>query len=742
MNTLIYILALALLPGLLPLQELQPSDEGWTIEATDYCSEDYSGVFVGNGSIGLLPWKEPFSVRHVILNDVFEASGPDNVRTIVKGLCPFDLSMSVDGRSVGSGPCLSDRPCNGDLRSINGGKQYDISGWKQSLDMRHALHSTSFEVPGKVHVEYFFTALRNLPYSLALACRVTALDDVEVEFSNGIAVPEGYSGPELSYRSFMAESRRCDMLCARAMTSGGSHTVVSAAMFIHDGSFTRSHTDGRIGSDDTPASVSVDTSGSGSAGTVSGDVYPQDRISRRMRKGESSEFVLAGSVCSTAAFSDPLNEAIRQLAYIDRISPAEVLRAHCRLWDGLWQGDIVIEPDMEAQRAVRLALYSLYSSCREGTSLSIPPMGLSSQGYSGHIFWDSELWMFPPMLILNEGIARSMMDYRHDHLDKAKARAAAYGYKGVMYPWESDDKGEESTPVRAITGPMEHHITADVAIAAWNFYCVSRDKLWLEQKGWPVIKAAAEFWTSRAEKNPDGTWSVRGVVGADEYANNVTDNAFTNGAARKALEYAVKAAKVCGEKSPAIWKEIASGLRILRSPEGHTLEYEGYDGRMIKQADVNLLGYPLGVITDRDQLLSDLAYYEDKIDPMNGPAMSYSIFCVQYARLGDAGSTDPRSRAFRQANAMKAEEMFRRCYRPFQRPPFGVISETATSDNPFFTTGAGGLLQAVIFGFGGLEITPLGIVQKKTVLPPSWTRLEIKGAGPDRKTYVVDRSRQ
>ena len=711
MNSIIYILALALLPGLLPVRENLPADEGWVIETGQYDALDYSGVFVGNGSIGLLPWKEPFSVRHLILKDVFEVSGPDNVRTVVKGICPFGLSMSVDGIPL----CPSDGgQFPDDTASISCCSQWDISGWKQSLQMKHAFHRTSFEVPGKVHVEYFFTALRNLPYSLALACRVTALDDVEVEFSNTMAVPEGYSDPELSYRSFMAESRRCDMLCAQAATSGGSHTVASAAMFIHDGSFARSHTD---------------------CGTV-------DRISRRMDRGETAEFVLAGSVCSTAAFSDPLNEAIRQLVYIDRISPAEVLRAHCRLWDGLWQGDIVIEPDMEAQRAVRLALYSLYSSCREGTSLSIPPMGLSSQGYSGHIFWDSELWMFPPMLILNEGIARSMMDYRHDHLDKAKARAAAYGYKGAMYPWESDDKGEESTPVRAITGPMEHHITADVAIAAWNFYCVSRDKLWLEQKGWSVIKAAAEFWTSRAEKNPDGTWSVRGVVGADEYANNVTDNAFTNGAARKALEYAVKAAKVCGEKSPAIWKEIASGLRILRSPEGHTLEYEGYDGRMIKQADVNLLGYPLGVITDRDQLLSDLAYYEDKIDPMNGPAMSYSIFCVQYARLGDAGSTDPRSGAFRQANAMKAEEMFRRCYRPFQRPPFGVISETATSDNPFFTTGAGGLLQAVIFGFGGLEITPRGIVQKKTVLPPSWTRLEIKGAGPDRKTYVVDRSRQ
>lgn len=77
----------------------------------------------------------------------------------------------------------------------------------------------------------------------------------------------------------------------------------------------------------------------------------------------------------------------------------------------MWQGDIEIEGDDEAQRVVRFALYNLYASCRAGSRLSIPPMGLSSQGYNGHIFWDTELWMYPPMLLLNEGIARSMVDY-------------------------------------------------------------------------------------------------------------------------------------------------------------------------------------------------------------------------------------------------------------------------------------------------------------------------------------------
>lgn len=104
---------------------------------------------------------------------------------------------------------------------------------------------------------------------------------------------------------------------------------------------------------------------------------------------------------------------------------------------------------------MRFALYNLYASCRAGSRLSIPPMGLSSQGYNGHIFWDAELWMYPPMLLLNEGIARSMVDYRTDRLAAARRRASAYGYRGVMFPWESDWFGEESTPTWAITGPME-----------------------------------------------------------------------------------------------------------------------------------------------------------------------------------------------------------------------------------------------------------------------------------------------
>jgi trehalose/maltose hydrolase-like predicted phosphorylase len=290
-----------------------------------------------------------------------------------------------------------------------------------------------------------------------------------------------------------------------------------------------------------------------------------------------------------------------------------------------------------------------------------------------------------------------------------------------MFPWESDDAGEEACPTWALTGAFEHHITADIAIAAWNYYCVTGDKQWLQEKGYPLIKEVAGFWLSRAEENADSTYSIRNVVCADEYAEGVDDNAFTNGAVIRALQAAVKAAEICGIQPEEAWKRVAGGLTIPVFENGITREHATYDGRMIKQADVNLLGYPLGLVADPEQQRKDMEYYVERIDKENGPAMSYSVFCVQYARLGDAD---------------KAYEMFKQSFRPNLRAPFGVIAETATSDNPYFATGAGGLLQAVISGFCGLEITDQGIRQVSSVLPKHWKRVIVTGVGAENKTFV------
>lgn len=647
----------------------------WQLHAVDI-QAPYAPAPMANGCIGILPQKEPFAVEHVMLNHVFDAASPHVVSRVMRGINPFCLSMKIDNKKVDTS---------------------NISDWQQTIDMRRAVHQTSFHTLEKADVSYELCALRNLPYAGLIRVTVQACKDMLLEVRSGMGIPDDYSQSSIRYREMEADGNRMYMLESDATSRLGYRRVASTSSFLFNGEQIKPMYD---------------------------EATRELFFSIQLKKGETFCFSLVGSVCSSRDFFDPYNEAERQVIYAVHEGEEALMQAHYRLWDELWQGDIRIEGDDDAQRIVRFALFNLYSSCRGGSRLSIPPMGLSLQGYNGHIFWDTELWMYPPMLLLNQDIARSMLDYRFDRLPAARKKALAYGYRGAMFPWESDDSGEEATPTHALTGPFEHHITADIGIACWNYYCVTRDVRWLQREGYPLLKEIADFWASRVTRNQDGSYSVYNVTGADEYANGVTDNAFTNGAASLALKYACLAAEICGEKVPEIWRAIGENIRILQFENGVTREHSTYKGEMIKQADANLLAYPLGVITDEYRQRQDLEYYAERIDQKDGPAMSYSVYSVQYARMGEAD---------------KAYEMFRRCYEPNLRKPFGVISETPTSNNPYFMTGAGGLLQAVLNGFCGLQITDEGIVQLPSVLPSHWKRVTVTGVGSDKKTYVRER---
>lgn len=647
----------------------------WQLHAVDI-QAPYAPAPMANGCIGILPQKEPFAVEHVMLNHVFDAASPHVVSRVMRGINPFCLSMKIDNKKVDTS---------------------NISGWQQTIDMRRAVHRTGFHALEKADVSYELCALRNLPYAGLIRVTVQACKDMLLEVRSGMGIPDDYSQSLIRYREMEADGNRMYMLESDATSRFGYRRVASTSSFLFNGEQIK---------------------------PIYDEATRELFFSIQLKKGETFCFSLVGSVCSSRDFFDPYNEAERQVIYAVHEGEEALMQAHYRLWDELWQGDIRIEGDDDAQRIVRFALFNLYSSCRGGSRLSIPPMGLSLQGYNGHIFWDTELWMYPPMLLLNQDIARSMLDYRFDRLPAARKKALAYGYRGAMFPWESDDSGEEATPTHALTGPFEHHITADIGIACWNYYCVTRDMRWLQREGYPLLKEIADFWASRVTRNQDGSYSVYNVTGADEYANGVTDNAFTNGAASLALKYACQAAEICGEKVPEIWRAIGENIRILQFENGVTREHSTYKGEMIKQADANLLAYPLGLITDEYRQRQDLEYYAERIDQKDGPAMSYSVYCVQYARMGEAD---------------KAYEMFRRCYEPNLRKPFGVISETPTSNNPYFMTGAGGLLQAVLNGFCGLQITDEGIVQLPSVLPSHWKRVTVTGVGSDKKTYVRER---
>lgn len=658
-------------------------NDEWHISTRD--NSDYTGIAIANGRIGMLSSKNPLEIQHVVLNNVYDVDPNLQVSQIVHGMNFGNLDMSIDDEKI---------------------TKNNIRNWKQTMNMKEASLTTTFTFKNKCDVSYTLYALRNLQYTAYIDLEVHAKEDITLEVAGKIITPKAFQKPTNTFQVLKDVETTMPILQTKALSPFGKHLVSTSGTFIW-------HAINSSREEQRPELIHKVTS----------DYENTLSFSERLKKNTSLEFAWTAAQCTTKDFADPKSESERMVIFNLLNSREVLLGAHKEQWEDLWQGDVIIEGDLSSQQDVRLALYHLYAFGRGDSDLSIAPMGLSLQTpYNGHIFWDTELWMFPPLLLFNQDIARSLVNYRSQRLDKAKQRAINYGYDGAMFPWESDDTGEEATPPFALTGPFEHHITADIAIAFWNYYRVTKNRDWLQEKGYPVMKAVAHFWVSRVAANTDGSYSINNVVGANEFAPNVNDNAFTNGAAITALRYAVLASKELGVQPDEKWQKVAENIRILKFENGVTKEHSTYDGAIIKQADVNLLAYPLDIVADKETIFKDLEYYEPKLS-VDGPAMGKSIFAILYARNGDVKN---------------AYRLFKESYVPNQQPPFGALSEVATSNFSYFATGAGGMLQTILFGFGGLQITDTGIIQKNPILPKAWKSLTIKGIGLDRKTYVID----
>ncbi|THU40228.1 glycoside hydrolase family 65 protein [Niastella caeni] len=654
------------------------AQDPWKLSATQIDPANYYGITVANGMIGIVSSPEPFKVKDVVLAGAYDLYGRGRVSNFLRSFNLLNMSLDIDGRRV-------------DAKSI--------TGFRQELDMRQAAFATSFDYADKATISYTYYSLRQLPYTVLMEVSITAKKDIAITGASVMEAPDALKDVQNYYNEIDRPHVVLSLLTSTAKSPTGKLLMCASNTFL----FSEPH---------------------GREPRVIHEMWDNNmhlmKFSKTIKAGEQYRFSIAGSSITSAHHDDPLNAAERLTIYAKLEGRDRLLKFHQQAWDSLWKSDIVIDGDAQAQQDVHSMLYHLYSFVREGTALSPSPMGLSGLGYNGHVFWDAELWMYPALLVLHPELAKSMIEYRFQRLDAARRNAFANGFKGAMYPWESAESGVEETPVWALSGPFEHHITADVAIAAWNYYAVTQDKQWLHDKGYPILSATADFWASRVERNGVGKYDIKNVVAADEWAENVDNNAFTNAAAKANLQYATQAANILGITPDPDWMQVANNIPVLKMDNGVTQEHATYKGEGIKQADVNLLAYPLKEITDPKQIRRDLEYYETRVPTEGTPAMTQAIFTLLYARLGDED---------------KAYHWFKDAYLPNLNPPFRVIAETKGGTNPYFATGAGGILQAVLMGFGGLEITPKGIIQVKSSLPSTWKRLTITGTGPGKKTY-------
>ncbi|MGH7624801.1 MAG: hypothetical protein ACREOJ_05695, partial [Gemmatimonadaceae bacterium] len=418
------------------------------------------------------------------------------------------------------------------------------------------------------------------------------------------------------------------------------------------------------------------------------------------------------SIVSSTTVASPAARAAQDAAAARRLSFDSLAARNAAAWNRLWNTDIEIDGDPALQRLVRSMLFYLLCSADSGTALAIPPMGLSSAGYYGHVFWDSDTWMFPALVLTHPAVARSLVAFRAHALRSAEANARAHGLRGAMYPWESDELGHETTPHFASQNAhSEIHVTGDVALAQWQYYLATGDSTWLAREGFPVIRATANFWVSRATYDSTrDRYDIRNVVSVAEGLVGVTDDAYTNAAARRNLQIAGAASTRLGVAADPRWAVVAGKLHLPFDTASQF--FRTYEGASDSTLGVitPLLSYPLAVpMSDRakrsalDQAVRRLS------EEASGAMMGITLLSVDAAELGDRALVD---------------SLLPYSYQAHLRGPFLMLSETPTNNAVNFLTGAGGFLQQVIFGYTGLRLDESGLeAQFPPVLPSPITRL-------------------
>jgi trehalose/maltose hydrolase-like predicted phosphorylase len=453
-------------------------------------------------------------------------------------------------------------------------------------------------------------------------------------------------------------------------------------------------------------------------------------LKAKVRKGQSYRFTKYIAASREGWGGDAKADLV--LAEQARTTGFDTLLArHQAAWHKLWESDIRVDGDANVQKAVHSDLYYLLSNTTTGTSW---PMGACAltPGYAGHAFWDSDSWVFPALLLLHPERAKPIVMFRHRTLGPAQARAAQFGAKGAMYPWEADpETGKDFTPHFAYEVYREIHVNADIAIAQWQYYNATGDDAWLKQYGWPVIEQIATFWASRVsyDKAHD-RYEIHHVTSPDEAYNDVPNDSFTNAAAQKALRIAVKAAAKVGAQADPQWSAIADKMAIPfdETAQRHLdfdasvphdkITWMGSSLAWLMYPNLDLPMSPQVRRNDFDFQLHELKEHGD--DPNE---MMMVMLAVGSAELGDAQG---------------AGDWIRRNLSGFLKPPFNVRTETVANNAGYILATSAGFVQSFVYGLSGLRIDENGLAQAyPPALPQTWKSLELKGIHFRGKRYDI-----
>jgi trehalose/maltose hydrolase-like predicted phosphorylase len=468
----------------------------------------------------------------------------------------------------------------------------------------------------------------------------------------------------------------------------------------------------------------------------------RDRWTRR--RGDLARLDRVAVYASDARSRPAPAGAVRRLRAADASGFDGLLAGHRAAWAARWEGAAVsIDGDAELERAVRFCLFHLMASVADRGEAPLGARGVSGPAYRGHVFWDSDVFGLPFFAATHPASARAQLEYRVRRLPAARRIARSFGHSGARFPWESAGKGMDVTPTEArdasgavipiLTGQREEHITADVAWAAATYVEWTGDTAFGNGPGRSLLVETARYWASRIRIGDDGRGHIEGVIGPDEYHEDVDDNAYTNVMARWNLR---RAAADAGDEVPGdereTWLRTADALVDGYRPESGLYEqFAGFfdlepiviadvaprrpiagdlllgrdrvaGAQVVKQADVLMLHHLVPDEVVPGSLVPNLAFYEPRT--AHGSSLSPALHAALLARVG---------------RLEEAVEWLR------VAAHIDLDDATGTTAGGLHMATMGGVWQALAFGFGGLR--PRGeVLEIDPRLPERWGALELR----------------
>ena len=455
--------------------------------------------------------------------------------------------------------------------------------------------------------------------------------------------------------------------------------------------------------------------------------------------------------------------SLDEIKEISNMSYEILFNSNKEVWSNYWNDqNIVIEGNDYDQLAIRFAQYHLkVMTPSHDNRCGIAAKGLSGEGYKGHSFWDTEIFILPFYTYSKPEIARKLLEYRYLSIGGARKKAKDNGYEGAMYPWESAwlEDGEV-TPVwgavdivtgkstKIWSGFIEQHITSDITFAIWQYYMVTNDEDFMEKYGYEIMFDTAIFWASRLEWDEiKQRYHINEVIGPDEYKEHVDNDAFTNWLAYWTIETAINYYNKLKESDSEVIRKLESKLSLQNAMENWTtklpkiylpeprdldnvipqndtfLSLEDIDltkyknqehiGSMfkdynldqvnkiqvVKQADVVMLLYLLEHKFSKEVKKANYDYYEKRT--LHDSSLSLSTHSIL---ASDIDEKDLAYKLFQEATKIDLGENMK------------------TSDHGIHAASLGGLWQIVVNGFGGLRMVG-GNLRINPKLPENWSRL-------------------